>query len=121
MGEQVLVLAIPVAGILYPLANGLSALYAWSMRRRIFMIYGELRFLESEIERRGAGQATDRLLTRLKDLERRAQRVRVASPYMSMLYTLKAHIDLVRTRLEPSSPGQSPRTDRESSKPSSPP
>jgi len=120
MGEQLLVLALPVAGILYPLANGLSALYAWSMRRRIFMIYGELRWLESELVDRGAGQSTDRLLARLKDLETRAQRVRVASPYMSMLYTLKAHIDLVRTRLERSSPGQSLPTDRESSNPSSP-
>jgi TRAP transporter TAXI family solute receptor len=121
MGEQVLVLAIPVAGILYPLANGLSMLYAWSMRRRIFMIYGELRWLESEMEKRGAGQATEHLLKQINELERRTQRVRVASSYMSMLYTLKAHIDLVRTRLEQSSPGQSPRTDRESSKPSSPP
>jgi TRAP transporter TAXI family solute receptor len=121
MGEQLLVLAIPIAGILYPLANGLSALYAWSMRRRIFMIYGELRWLESELEDRGAGQSTDRLLARLMELERRAHRVRVASPYMSMLYTLKAHIELVRRKLERSSPDQSPRTDRVSSKPSPPP
>ncbi len=115
MGEQLLVLAIPVAGILYPLANGVSKLYAWGMRRRIFLIYGELRWLENELEDRGAGQSADRLLTRLRDLERRTNRVRVASPYMSMLYTLKAHINLVRGKLERTPSSQLPRADRDSS------
>jgi TRAP-type uncharacterized transport system substrate-binding protein len=100
MGEQLLVLAIPVAGILYPLANGLSALYGWGMRRRILLIYGELLWLERELENRGANDPASDLLPRLDALERRANRVRVPSTYISMLYNLKSHIDMVRERLE---------------------
>jgi len=105
MGEQLLVLSIPIAGILYPLANGLSALYGWGMRRRIFLIYGELLWLESEMETRGAGRTTDDLSARLQALERRTQRVRVPPIYIPLLYTLKEHLGHVRGRLERSRPG----------------
>ena len=104
MAEQLLVLVIPIAGVFYPLARGLGALYGWGMRRRIFLIYGELLWLEREMENRGAGQSTDALLTRLSQLERRANRVRVTSPFISMLYILKTHIELVREKLERPNP-----------------
>jgi hypothetical protein len=92
MGEQLLVLAIPIAGILYPLANGLSAPYGWGMSRRIFLIYGELLWLESEMESRDSGRSTDDLSARLQVLERRSHRVRVPRMYLPLLYTLKEHL-----------------------------
>src|SRR4029078_3125585 len=47
---QLLVLLIPIVGVSYPLFRLLPALYGWSMRRRIFRLYGEFKFLEAELE-----------------------------------------------------------------------
>ena len=52
---QVLVLLIPVVGGVYPLIRFLPAVYGWEMRRRIFRLYGELKFLDDELARRDAG------------------------------------------------------------------
>lgn len=100
MGEQILVIAIPIAGILYPLASGLMALYGWGMRRRIVRIYGELLWIESEIAKRGAGLAKDDLSERLQALEKRTSGVQLPPTYVPLLYTLKEHLYHARARLE---------------------
>ncbi len=56
---RLLVLLIPVVGVLYPLLRGVPALYGWRIQRRIFRLYGELRFLEHDLESRSAGQSID--------------------------------------------------------------
>ena len=67
------------------------------MRRRIFQLYGELRFLEHEFERRGPGAADD-LRSQLDRLEERANHMRVPLAFRQLLYTLRLHIGLVRER-----------------------
>jgi len=96
---QLLVLLIPIVGVAYPLFRLLPALYGWSMRRRIFRLYGELKFLEAELETKGVTQAGPQLSARLDQLEQRADHMRVPSAFAHMLYTLRLHIDMVRTRI----------------------
>lgn len=98
--EQLIVLLIPVVGLMYPLGRGLASLYGWGMQRKIYLIYGELYFLESEIDKLGQRAPTKGILDRMKHLEERANRVRVASNYMPMLYNLKETIAYVRGRLD---------------------
>jgi hypothetical protein len=74
------------------------ALYGWSMRRRIFRLYGELKLIESELETR-AGRSTQEMLEQLERLEERANRQRVPLGFAHFLYQLRNHIGLVRARL----------------------
>jgi TRAP-type uncharacterized transport system substrate-binding protein len=96
---QILLLLIPLAGALYPLARFLPALYGWSMRRRIFRLYGEMKFLESDLERRGPGGDADDLAGALDRLEERANHLKVPESFAYMLYALRRDIQLVRERI----------------------
>jgi TRAP-type uncharacterized transport system substrate-binding protein len=97
--QQILVLLIPIAGVLYPMFRLAPASYAWLMRRRVFRLYRELKFLEGQLERRGPRQDVSELLTRLDELEQRAQHSKVPAAFAQMLYTLRMHAALVRERL----------------------
>ena len=98
--QQLLVLLLPLLGILYPLLRFMPGLYGWGMRRRIYRLYGELKFLEKELEQRGPEQDMGDLAAELDNLEERANHVHLPQAFTYMLYTLKHHISLVRGRLE---------------------
>ena len=70
------------------------------MRRRIFRLYGELKFIEAELEARG-GRATADLELRLQQLEDHANEIRVPFSFAPLLYQLRTHIALVRSRFPP--------------------
>jgi len=107
-----LVVLIPVVGIAYPLLRLAPAVYSWSMRRRIFGLYGELKFIEVEIEAHG-GHVTKDLREGLDRLEERANHLRIPVDYAHFLYALRMHIDLVRTRLQQSPEEDVPRDSRD--------
>jgi TRAP transporter TAXI family solute receptor len=96
---RLLVILIPLIGVIYPLLRFLPAFYGWAMRRKISRLYGELRFLEDELEVRPKGQDTSTLTARLDHLDQQANRLRISAAYASMLYMLRNHIALVRERL----------------------
>ena len=97
---QLLVLAIPVVGILYPLLRLAPALYGWGMRRRIYRLYGQLKFLELDLDRRRPEQDVADVVGKLNRLEERANHLRVPAAFAHMLYTLRMHLNIVRTRIE---------------------
>jgi TRAP-type uncharacterized transport system substrate-binding protein len=96
---RLLVILIPVIGVLFPIVRFVPMLYAWGIRRRIFRLYGELKFLEAEMEVRGVQTHVKDLLDRLDRLEDRANHLRVPTMFAQLLYTLRHHITLVRRRL----------------------
>jgi len=97
---RLLVLLIPVGGVIYPLLRFMPGLYDTQMQRRVFRLYGELRFLEKDLEIQRGGESIDDLTARLDRLEEKANRLRVPVSYANMLYTLRMHITLVRERLK---------------------
>ena len=97
---RLLFLLIPVVGILYPLARFMPALYGWKMRRRIYKLYGELRFVEHALEAGKSGQGPDDLAAQLDQLEEKADHLQVPVSCVGMLYMLRDHIASVRGRLE---------------------
>jgi TRAP transporter TAXI family solute receptor len=97
--SRVLVLLIPILGVAYPLLRTAPTLYAWNMRRRIFRLYGELKFIEIELEAHG-GQASDELRSRLQRLEERADHMYIPFAFAPFLYQLRNHIGLVRERFQ---------------------
>jgi TRAP transporter TAXI family solute receptor len=97
--DRLLIIIIPLIGLMYPLLRFMPFVYDWSMRRRIYRLYGELWLLEHELESsRGADKAGD-LNAKLDRLEEKADRLRLPKAYVDMLYKLKEHVILVRERL----------------------
>jgi hypothetical protein len=97
--ERSLVILIPVVGLLYPLLRFIPTLYDWSMRSKVFRLYGEMRFLELQIERGDAKRDLDATTAHLDRIEQRANQLRMPRAYASMVYSLLGHIALVRQRL----------------------
>jgi hypothetical protein len=97
LSGQLLLLLIPVVGVAYPLLRVAPALYGWGMRRRIFRLYGELKFIEAELEA-GSIATRDAVLARLDRLEQRANHLWVPAAFAPFLYQLRNHIDLVRAQ-----------------------
>jgi len=98
--ERLVVLLIPVLGVIYPLMSTLPTIYNKAMQQRIYRLYGELRFIEHDLEARGAGQNMNELVERLDRLEEKANLLRVPVTFANMQYTLRDHIVLVRERLK---------------------
>ena len=67
----------------------LPAIYGWEMRRRIFLLYGELKMIEIESEARGC-TATEDMLARLERLEQRADHMRVPRSFATEIG--RAHV-----------------------------
>jgi NMT1-like family len=98
LASRLLVLLIPLMGVAYPLLRIAPALYGWSMRRRIFRLYGELKLIERDLETQ-TGRGTQEVLQQLLRLEDRANRQHVPVGFAHFLYQLRNHIGLVRARL----------------------
>lgn len=97
--EQTVVLLIPVLGLMYPLVKSLMALYSWSNQRKIFLIYGELHWLEDQLDKLEGQPPTVEMMTRMKNIEHRTRRLRVTANLIPMVYSLKETIQFVRERL----------------------
>jgi TRAP-type uncharacterized transport system substrate-binding protein len=96
---RLLVLLLPLLGVAYPAVRLLQALYGWGMRQRIFRLYGELKFLEADLESRGPQAPADDVRLSLDKLESKANHMRVPVTFAHLLYTLRVHISLVRNEL----------------------
>ena len=97
--ENLLVVLIPLAAVLYPAFKLLPQMYDWLMQRRIRRLYDEIRSIESEMEAQGPEFDANTLNTKLNEIDQRANHLQLPTVYASGLYTLRSHIDLVRTRL----------------------
>jgi TRAP transporter TAXI family solute receptor len=100
MTERLLIVLIPLLAVAYPLARLLPQLYQWWMQHHLFKLYGELKLIETELGRRGAGESTDDLLSALDGLQQRTNRMFVTVSFAQRRYILKNHIQQAREQLE---------------------
>jgi TRAP-type uncharacterized transport system substrate-binding protein len=101
LGERVLLVLVPLAGVLYPLLRIVPILRGWAIQQRLWRLYSELREVEAGITSGAADGAGA-----LDELERRVNLVRVPRTYARRLYTLKQHVALVRESLAATGPGE---------------
>lgn len=94
--DRLLVLLVPLLAVFYPLFRFAPGLYGWRVRSRIYRRYGELKFLESEVEENPARHSREEWLQKLEQIERDANHIRTPLAFADMLYTLRQHIGLVR-------------------------
>jgi len=99
LADRFLILIIPVLTLLLPLIRFAPAIYHWRIHARLCRIYGELKFLEQDLSQVQTEETRHELIKRLDAIEEAASRMPIPLRFTDMLYTLKAHINLVRTRL----------------------
>jgi TRAP transporter TAXI family solute receptor len=104
-GERILILLLPLLGLLLPLWRIGPPLYRWRTERRIYRWYRDLARLE--VQGRGAVSDNSRrkIFARLDALDASVSAIKVPLAYARRLYELRAHIDLVRRRLDSSQRG----------------
>jgi TRAP-type uncharacterized transport system substrate-binding protein len=91
--ERMVVLLVPLLAVLLPAFRFAPALYRWRVRARILRWYKELRQLES-------APPSEDALKRVQEIEGGVRAIRVPVGYASDVYQLRAHLELVRAKLE---------------------
>ena len=102
--DRAVVMLVPIIAVLFPLFRFAPSLYGWRVRSRIYRRYGELKFLESELEEHPDRLSRDEWLARLDAIEADVHRISAPLTFADMVYTLRTHIALVRNsvmRLKP--------------------
>ena len=102
LADRMWVAILAIVAVLLPLSRVLPPLYEFRVRSRVFRWYGRLRTLEAEALR---GAAPEALLAQLDEIEQAASQVALPLSHADELYALKAHIQLLRQRLQAVSPG----------------
>ena len=101
--ERMWPVLVTIIAILIPLSRTLPPLYQFRIRSRIFRWYAQLR----EVEDAMGKQPNAELLEKLGQIEKRVEHVTVPLSYADELYSLRSHIQLVRTRLMSTAPAAS--------------
>jgi TRAP transporter TAXI family solute receptor len=96
--KQLAIIVLPIAVVGYPLLRTLPAAKDWWMRRRVSMLYGELKLLERELEEHNQEQRSAEP-SDLARLDQRAAHLQVPNSYAHLLYAVRKDINLVRSRL----------------------
>jgi NMT1-like family len=94
--DRLVVMLVPLLAILFPLFRFAPMLYAWRVRSRIYRQYGELKFIESELQESPDRRSSEEWLKRLDALEKEANLLPTPLAFTDMLYTLREHIAMVR-------------------------
>lgn len=99
-GTSTVLLLIPILSILLPLARILPMLYTWTVRRRLFQWYRQMKVLETRIDHGSTPAQLAEARVELERIDRAASRIRVPINFSDQFYDLRGHIDLVRRRLD---------------------
>ena len=103
--DRTVVMLLPMVVVLLPLIRFAPQIYGWRVRSRIYKRYGELKFLENEVNANPAQHSRVEWIEKLERIERDASAIRTPLTFTDMLYPLRAHIDLVREAILRRTPG----------------
>lgn len=93
------VLLVPIVTLLIPLMKVVPLIYTWRMSRRLSRWYGELRFLEDEVERSADPDRLPEFHERLTTIEDAVNHMPTPAAYADRHYTLRQHVDFVREKI----------------------
>lgn len=94
--QRMIVMLVPLIAVLIPLMRILPSLYTWRVTRPIYRWYGELKFLEHDLEQDRDPQRITEYLKRLDHIEERVSKLKVPLAFSGQYYTLRQHIGFVR-------------------------
>ncbi len=94
--DRMIVMLVPLLALLLPIVKFAPPLYTWRVRSRIYRRYGELKFLEAEIEAEPGRLSRAEWLAKIDAIEASVNRIPTPLAFADMLYTLRGHLGLVR-------------------------
>jgi TRAP-type uncharacterized transport system substrate-binding protein len=97
--DRFVLIIVPLLAILIPLTRVVPAIYAWRVRSRIYRWYGELKFLEAQIQSDPDPARVPEYEERLEWIDERVHRIPTPLAFSEHLYVMREHIELVRNRL----------------------
>jgi TRAP-type uncharacterized transport system substrate-binding protein len=106
--DRMVVMLIPLIAVLIPVLKIAPGLYNWRIKSRIYQRYGELKFIEAEVEADPTRQTRAEWLKRVDAIEHDVNRLPMPLAFSDMVYTLRAHIGMVREAIENRLPPQTP-------------
>jgi hypothetical protein len=106
--ERTIVLLVPLVAIVLPIMKFAPALYGWRVRSRIYRWYGQLTFLEGELDENPLARSRDEWLAELDRIEDRVHRIPTPLAFANLLYTLREHIALVEAKVLKKAPAEPP-------------
>lgn len=98
--DRMVVLLIPLIAVLIPVTRIAPGLYNWRVKSRIYRRYGELKFIEAEVEADPGRLTREEWLKRVDAIERDVNHLSIPLAFSDMIYTLRLHIGLVRKVIE---------------------
>lgn len=98
--DRMVILLIPLIAVLIPVARIAPGLYNWRVKSRIYRRYGELKFIEAEVEADPAKLTREEWLKRVDAIEDDINHLPMPLPFSDMLYTLRLHLGLVRDTIK---------------------
>ncbi|MEZ5851157.1 MAG: TAXI family TRAP transporter solute-binding subunit [Hyphomicrobiaceae bacterium] len=97
--ERMIVIAVPLAGALVPLARIGPVLYRWRVRRRLFYWYGRLKALEATVATDRSAESLNTYRAEVARIEDAVSTIPVPVGFAEEYYNLRAAIELVQQRL----------------------
>jgi hypothetical protein len=94
--ERAIIVLVPLLVVLVPVLNLMPQLLRWRVRSRIYRWYGELAFLERDVNTRRGPLPGERWLSDLDRIEHAVEALKVPPKFASEAYTLREHVRLVR-------------------------
>jgi hypothetical protein len=96
---RVVVVFVPMALVLIPIVRSAPRIYSWRVRSRIYRWYRALLVLEREWLSSLDPLKRDQLLTRLDEIEKAVNKLKVPAFAADLYYDLRGHIGFVRQLL----------------------
>lgn len=103
--ERTIVLLVPLFAIVLPVMRFAPAIYGWRARSRIYRWYGQLKFLERELDDNPTARSREEWLAELDRIEERVHHLPTPLAFANLLYTLREHIALVQGKVLKRTPG----------------
>jgi TRAP transporter TAXI family solute receptor len=98
--NRTLIVILPLLALLIPLTKIIPFVYTWLVKRKVYRYYGALRYLENQLKRDDIEQRKDDYLEKLNEIEDRVRELKLPVTFSMHAYELRAHIELVRSKLE---------------------
>ncbi|MDP1525920.1 MAG: TAXI family TRAP transporter solute-binding subunit [Rhodocyclaceae bacterium] len=98
--DRMIVMLIPLFAILIPLMRIAPGMYNWRIKSRIYRRYGELKFIEVELEADPGRLTRAEWHERVDAIEHDVNHMTMPLTFTDMVYTLRMHIGLVRKAID---------------------
>ncbi len=99
--QWLLLACLPIVLLTIALLAWIPSMFDWRVNALLQNFYGELKFLETEIEPVASERPIEikRLLHRLDDIEMHVMQLELPTPYAERWYTLRSHLSEARKQL----------------------